>query len=108
MLSRGGGDAASSAAELASVERGRFAITIPASGELAAKAQLEVASRLEGRNTITYVVNEGDFVRKGDVLVRFDDETIRNRIRDRKLAVDNRRSAAHRVAGVAEHSRRSE
>ena len=106
VLSRGGSDLGAPGAELASVERGGFAITIPAAGELAAQAQREIASRLEGRNTITYVVNEGDQVSQGDVLVRFDDETIRDRIRDRKLAVDN--AEARHIASQASLSIRKE
>ncbi|MHC5029128.1 MAG: HlyD family secretion protein, partial [Planctomycetota bacterium] len=64
------------------VRRGGFDITIPASGELAALNQTEVSSRLESRATITFIVDEGTMVKKGDVLIRLNDEDILNNIKD--------------------------
>jgi HlyD family secretion protein len=76
-----------------SVRLGTFDVTIPASGELAALRQTEIASQLEGRATITEIVDEGEQVSEGDVLVRLDDEDIRNRLKDAEVAVKNAETA---------------
>ena len=55
----GDSSARSAGADLFSVTRGTFEITVPASGELAALKQTEIASRLDGRATILTVVDEG-------------------------------------------------
>lgn len=71
------------------VRQGSFAITVPASGELAAQSQREISSTLEVRAVITSIVDEGTFVREGEVLIELDDEDIRNRIREAELAKEN-------------------
>ncbi len=70
------------------VTTGGFDITIPASGELAALKQTEIASRLEVRAVITYIVEEGELVKQGDVLIRLEDEDLSNRIRDEQDSVN--------------------
>lgn len=87
----GGGDVAEgpSGNDLATVEQGSFDIVIPASGELSALKQTEIASRLEGRAVITSIVNEGEYVNEGEELIRFDDEEVNNRERAARLSVDN-------------------
>ncbi len=69
------------------VERGRFEVMIPASGELAAVRQVEIVNKLESRSIITEIVDEGTMVRAGDLLFRLADEEIRNRIKDAEDAV---------------------
>lgn len=75
------------------VQRGSFDITIPASGELAAKDQTEIASKVEGRATITYIIDEGEWVEVGDVLIRLNDEDIVARIKDEEDAVNTAENA---------------
>ncbi|MFK7961722.1 MAG: efflux RND transporter periplasmic adaptor subunit [Phycisphaerales bacterium] len=92
LVVRGGaGDASSSigVGETYEAREGSFAITVPASGELAARSQVEISSTLEVRAVITSIVDEGTFVRKGDVLIELDDEDIRNRIREAELSFEN-------------------
>ena len=72
--------------------RGSFDVTIPASGELNALRQAEISSQLEVRAVITEIIDEGATVQEGDLLIRLDDEDIRNRIRDLRLEVDNAES----------------
>jgi HlyD family secretion protein len=89
MLGRGGAAEGSGVADRFEVRRGGFDITIPASGELAALKQIEVSSQLEARAVITEIVDEGQWVEAGDVLIRLDDEDILNRIKDAEVAVKN-------------------
>ena len=79
----------SSGADIVEVRRGNFDITVPTSGELAARSQVEISSQLEVRAVITELVAEGTFVQPGDVLIRLDDEEIRNRIKQAELDVEN-------------------
>ncbi|MBX3375182.1 MAG: HlyD family efflux transporter periplasmic adaptor subunit [Phycisphaeraceae bacterium] len=91
--------------------QGGFDVTVPASGELNALRQADIASQLEVRSVITEIVPEGTSVRKGDVLIRLDDEDIVNRIRDLLLDVDNaeaRLIAARSSLRIREESNLSE
>jgi HlyD family secretion protein len=84
----GSGDRRGSADHF-NVARGDFDITIPASGELVAQNQVEVRNRLESRAVVTEIVAEGKTVSQGDLLLRLNDEDIRNRIKDAQDAVAN-------------------
>ncbi|MCH8342879.1 MAG: HlyD family efflux transporter periplasmic adaptor subunit [Planctomycetes bacterium] len=75
------------------VRRGSFDITVPASGELAALKQIEIRNRLEVRAVITEIIEEGKPVKAGDMLIRFNDEEIRNKIKDAEDAENNATSA---------------
>jgi multidrug efflux pump subunit AcrA (membrane-fusion protein) len=94
ILLRGGDEAAGfESAELFEVRRGDFDITIPASGELAALQQTEIASRLDGRAVILEVVEEGSLVEVGDMLIRFDREAIEQAIKDARDALNTAETA---------------
>ena len=69
------------------VSRGDFDILIPATGELVALNQTKIKNKIESRSTITEIVDEGSFVEKGQVLVKFNDEEISNRVRDSEESV---------------------
>jgi len=68
--------------QLHTVARGDFDIVIPVSGELAAERQVEIRNLVEGRAVITEIVDEGTFVRKGQVLLKLADDEIIDRIKD--------------------------
>ncbi|UCD74540.1 MAG: HlyD family efflux transporter periplasmic adaptor subunit [Phycisphaerales bacterium] len=89
-MTRGGGEEnnGNGRPDLFTVKRGSFDITVPASGELAALNQTEIRNRLESRATITYIVEEGATVRKGDVLIRINDEEMSNRVKDAEDSVN--------------------
>lgn len=81
-VSLGGGDVAkTSTAELFTVDRGGFEITVPCSGELAAMRQIEIYNTLEGRAVISEIVDEGTIIEEGQVLLRFDDGTVKDNIK---------------------------
>lgn len=75
------------------VGRGRFDIVVPASGELQALRQIEIANRLEQRAVLTEIVPEGTFVRPGDILFTIANEEIQNRIKDAQDAVNTAEAA---------------
>ena len=75
-------DTSHSVGDRALVKRSSFKISIPTSGELAALEQVEIRNKLEIRAVITEIVDDGVYVKAGDVLLRFADDDIDNRIKD--------------------------
>jgi multidrug efflux pump subunit AcrA (membrane-fusion protein) len=94
-FSRGGNTDAGRvfAGELYAVTEGSFGVTVPASGELAAKEQINIHNLLESDAVIIGLVDEGSLVSKSDVLVTFNDETIKNSIRQSELSVTEAKNA---------------
>jgi HlyD family secretion protein len=74
--------------DMVSVQRGGFDITIPTSGELAALNQVEIRNNLETRAQILEIVDEGTRVEAGEVVVRLNDESIRDQVRDSEDSVN--------------------
>ncbi len=77
---------------VSTVELGRaqvrsFNITTLANGELEAKNRVEIRNRVESRTAIVEIIPEGTSVKKGDVLIRLSDESLKNRIAEEELAV---------------------
>ena len=85
--SRGGGKISLGVGALYEVSRGGFTITIPTSGELSALEQVNIHNALESGAVIIELVDEGSRVEAGDVLLRLNDETIKNAIRNAEDAV---------------------
>ncbi|MHC4381427.1 MAG: hypothetical protein ACYS0J_01050, partial [Planctomycetota bacterium] len=71
------------------VRRGSFEVSVPASGELAAKEQIEIRNKLDYRAVITQVIDEGEIVKTGDVLVEFASDEIEEKIKDAKDALNS-------------------
>jgi multidrug efflux pump subunit AcrA (membrane-fusion protein) len=71
------------------VRRGSFEISVPASGELAALSQIEIRNKLDYRAVITRVIDEGEIVQAGDILVEFAADEIENKIKDAKDALNS-------------------
>ena len=74
------------------IGRETFDIIVTASGELEAENQTEIRSELESPADIVQIVEEGTRVKKGDVLVRLNDESIRTKIEDQLLSVESARN----------------
>ncbi|MBX3359279.1 MAG: HlyD family efflux transporter periplasmic adaptor subunit [Phycisphaeraceae bacterium] len=73
--------AASGTLDMYSVQRTSFDITTTSSGELEAKNSTEIRNKLEGgQATILEIVEEGKFVKAGDLLIKLNDEDIKNKI----------------------------
>ncbi|MCH7571774.1 MAG: HlyD family efflux transporter periplasmic adaptor subunit, partial [Planctomycetes bacterium] len=89
----GAGNSASIDNDIFAVKKGGFEIVVPTSGELAALRQIEIKNRLETRATITEIIEEGEHVKKGDLLISFNDEDIRNKIKDADDALDSAKNS---------------
>lgn len=97
--------------ELHMVTERDFTITLPATGELTALRRIEVRNPLESRSVITYVIDEGETVQKGDVLVRLAEEEVRNQIieaEDRLRAAENELVAAQANLEIRKSTRQSD
>ena len=100
-LRRGGsdnaaGDGAGEAPQWYFVRPESFDLMVVASGELEAKNVVELKCLVEGRTTITEIVDEGGFVKKGDVVVRLADDEINQEIEEEQLRVEE--ATADKVA----------
>lgn len=87
-----GGSAGLATADLVAAQRMDFDITTTATGELAAARQLEVRSMLESESTIIEVIDEGETVKKGDLLVRLNSDRIQTEIEEDELRVESARA----------------
>lgn len=72
----------SSGKDVHNVARGDFMISIPASGELSANKLVEIRNPLETRGIIMEIVGEGTTVKKGEVLVKFNQDELEQKIKD--------------------------
>jgi len=77
-----------SVADTARVRKGVFDITIPVSGELAALRQIEIRNKVDGRAVINEIVAEGSNVEPGDVILRLNDDEIKDKWRQAKDKVN--------------------
>ena len=80
-------NAGSLAGELYGVTKGSFEITVPTSGELSSEKKINIHNKLESGAVIIELVDEGSQVKKDDVLIRLNDEKIKNEIRSAELNV---------------------
>lgn len=84
--------AVSNDGEWFNVQRRSFELTVVESGDIDAAERLEMKSRVEGRPTIMYVVEEGAEVAAGDLLVRLETEELRTKIEETSLNVEKARA----------------
>ncbi len=69
------------------VVRKSFDVVAIAEGELEANDEVEIKNQVEGRSRISYVIDQGSMVSKGDVLVRLSDDEIKKNIQAGELDV---------------------
>lgn len=79
-------------ADTASVLRTSFDITTLATGELEARRQVELRSRLEQQTVIQEIVPEGTRVKSGDVLVRLNSDKIQTQYDEQLLQIETSKS----------------
>jgi HlyD family secretion protein len=80
-------DAAPSSTDIAQATRTSFDITTNAMGELEAKNQVEIRSKLETQALITEIVPEGSHAKAGDVLIRLNSDQIKQQLDEENLRV---------------------
>lgn len=88
----GDGEGDKQTRELHTVGKSTFTITIAASGELEAKRQTEIRSKLEKRAQIVEVAAEGTRAKAGDLLLKLSSEEIQTEIQEEMLRVETARS----------------
>ena len=88
--------------ELYHVKRGAFDISIPTTGTLSAENQINIRNQLESESIIIELVEEGVQVSEGDVLLRLNDESIRNEVRNAEIDVSSAKNSYETaLAGIA-------
>lgn len=96
VVRKGSGSSASAdsmrTAALARVSKMDFEITTTATGELNARNQIEIRSKLESQSTIVFVVPEGSFVKEGDLLIQLNSDKIETNIAEELLRVESSRA----------------
>jgi len=84
------------------ISRGDLAVTIVEQGTLESSNNTEVKSKVRGFNTVTWVVEVGTIVKKGDELVRLDTKAIEENVSLNKTNVHTARATLERTkANVA-------
>lgn len=76
---RGGGNTADASAYF-KVERGDFLVSITEGGNLQAVNEVTVRNEVAGNSRIIYIIPEGTYVEKGDLVVELDSETVENNL----------------------------
>jgi len=78
---------------LVRVQRGDIPIKITKMGELTSKNPIEVTPETKSSYKIKYVVEAGEMVKKGDVLVELDKSDLEPKIADQELKVESENAA---------------
>ena len=89
------------ASKLASVERGDIARSVVATGKIQPLIKVEVKSKASGIVKET-LADYGDFVRKGQVLVELDKESLLARVKEERATLLSARAALERTQVEAE------
>lgn len=93
---RSTGDAANpgllSTSDTAEISKVSFDITTLATGELEAKKQVEIRSRVEQQAVIQEIIPEGTRVKEGDVLVRLNSDRVLTAIDEQLLQIETSKS----------------
>ena len=75
------------------VQRGDLHISVVQRGNLEAKDAVSIASEIEGRTTILYLINEGTHVTEGELLVELDASALEDRKVTQEILVQNAEAA---------------
>jgi len=71
------------------VRRGDLTISVTENGNMRNRDQVVVTSQVEGRTTILWIVDEGEMVEKGDLLVELDSSGLEDQLVEREIAIQN-------------------
>ncbi|MFA5292114.1 MAG: efflux transporter periplasmic adaptor subunit [Phycisphaerae bacterium] len=88
-----GKDASEQAGPTYKVQHGPLTISFVESGTIKARDQIILKNEVEGRTSITYVIPEGERVKKGDLLIELDVSSLEDEKIDREIAVQNAEAA---------------
>lgn len=71
------------------VERAPLVINVSEAGSIKPQEQIILKSAVEGRRAIIYIIPEGSFVKKGDLLVELDVSELETKRADQEIVVEN-------------------
>lgn len=74
---------------LVSVKKGPLVINVTEAGSIKPQEQIILKSAVEGRRAIIYIIPEGSFVKKGDLLVELDVSELETKRADQEIVVQN-------------------
>lgn len=83
------GNGASDELILVPVEKGPLVINVSEAGSIKPQEQIILKSAVEGRRAIIYIIPEGSFVKKGDLLVELDVSELETKRADQEIVVQN-------------------
>jgi HlyD family secretion protein len=87
LLSQLTGDEAESSIEKYAIKEGPLKISVTETGTIQPKDKVIVNNKVEGQTTITYIVDEGSTVKKGDLMVQLDSSTLSDKLVDQEIQV---------------------
>jgi len=87
------------------VRRGDVKISVMESGSLRNRDRVVVTNGVEGRTTILWIVNEGEYVEKGDLLVELDASSLEDSLLASEISVQNAEAASVRATQNLEVTR---
>lgn len=91
-----GGDGQEQVVALAAVERGPLTITVAQSGTIQNRRKEIVKSQVQGRATILWIIEEGQQVKAGDLLVELDSSDMEDNKIEQEIRVENAEAALTR------------
>ncbi|MFO1500932.1 MAG: efflux RND transporter periplasmic adaptor subunit [Verrucomicrobiota bacterium] len=75
------------------VKRGDFTVTVLDRGTIAAVSEVSIRSEVEGTARIIYIVPEGTYVKKGDLLVELDSSQAQDQVNQQQIAYEKAKFA---------------
>jgi HlyD family secretion protein len=85
---KGSGEATQEQATFAA-RRGPLTITVLESGTVRAKDQIVIKNEVEGRTAVIFLVDEGNHVNEGELLVELDSSQLKDSLVDQEIQVQN-------------------
>ncbi|MCC5828757.1 MAG: efflux RND transporter periplasmic adaptor subunit [Phycisphaeraceae bacterium] len=79
------------------VREGPLVISVTESGTIRSRDQVVLINEVEGRTTIIYLIEEGQHVEKGELLVELDSSGLQDRLVEQEIRVENADAAMVRA-----------
>ena len=71
------------------ITKGPLVINVSEAGSIKPQEQIIIKSEVEGRRSIIYLINEGTYVKKGDLLVELDVSELETKRAVQEIVVEN-------------------
>ncbi len=91
-----------SATEFYEVKRGDFTVTVVEGGTLAAVSEISIRNEVEGTARIIWIVPEGTYVKKGDLLVELDSAQAQDQVNQQQIAYEKAKFAVEQAQAQLE------